>query len=787
MRFVLYFNANVAAHICFAEFSALLQREGLPEGDVWDACAAAAAFPFVDVAFADEATAARVLHSAVLVRHYFTPWSAAAAAGEPSWQPTLHDAIAALAAAPPELTAAAMAADRSWRMDVSAERGRLPAGVTQAHVRAHVEGALAFDGRVDLSDAAHTKLVVLLDFCTVGAGSPAAGAALTAGGGGAAAAVAAALAPTTPHCAACGPLCDAAHAGFRPYRALIGARHETSRRLVGELALSRRAYVGPTSMDPEIGLAMANLAHVGPGRAVLDPFVGTGSLALACAELGGTTWGTDIDYRVVVLGKAGRDVRANFEQRGLPHPELLRADNAVPVLCAGGPRAGATDAGLPPAPYPLSALGCGGRPFFDAIVTDPPYGVRAGARKSGMRPDKAATRLGGAAAGGHDVSNDGDHGVGDDEDAAGAGAAHISPHFPATQPYDGEEVVIDLLDAAARLLVPGGRLVYLYPCIPHEYARAQLPSHPCLAVVDDPEEVLSRMLARRLVVMVKTAEYDVRRAAEYRAASVAAAVAAGTLGAGHSLKDRLGRAYDEWYASNKPLVGDLQAVRGTKKPVHGDKKQRPQAQQAQKEPAPEAGGAAAQPQAPSAAAVADASSTPTASAEAPDAGAVDATAATAAALSAEHLSRSRLRGAMRSLLKQDMRRERLAAVADGAPVPSRRERKAAAAQAGELRRGQKANLRRDTEAAAAAAAAAAAGTSGALAAELRAGVHTGQLPFARVAPPLSSGGGGTPRRAPQNQRRVVTMTASGAPSAAFVVALPPRAAPGGAAAAAGVT
>jgi tRNA G10 N-methylase Trm11 len=754
MRFVLHFNANVAAHICFAEFSALLEREGLAPGDVWDAAGAAAAFPFVDAAFADEATAARVLHSAVLVRHYYTPWSAD---GAPAWQPTLHDAVAALADAPPALTAAATAADRSWRVFVTAERGRLPPAVTQAHVRAHVEDALAFDGRVDLSDAADTTLTVLLDY----------------GGGPSGAAAAAVLAPTTPHCAACGPLCDAAHAGYRPYRALIGARHETSRRLVGELALTRRAYVGPTSMDPEIGLVMANLAHVGPGRAVLDPFVGTGSLALACAELGASAWGTDIDYRVVVLGKAGRDVRANFDQRGLPHPELLRADNAAPVLCAGGPGAGATDAALPPPPYPLSALGAGGRPFFDAIVTDPPYGVRAGARKTGQRPERAAARVGGGGAAG-------------DGAPAAAASPLANPHFPPTQPYDGEEVVIDLLDAAARLLVPGGRLVYLYPCVPHEYSRAQLPAHPCLTVVDDPEEALSRMLARRLVVMVKTAPYDVRRAAEYRAASVAAAVAAGTLGAGHSLKARLARAYDEWFDSHKPLEGALEAAREKRRQQHKKQREQGAAGEASPELAPGAGGAAAQPQAPAPVTGTDDSSAPVSPVATP----------ASAAAAAEQLSRNRLRGDLRSLHKQQLRRDRLAAAADGAPVVSRRARMAAAAAAGAMRRGQEANLRhvadmKDALAGGGGGSNDAAG-GGPLSAEVRPGVHVGQLPFSRVAPPPSSGGGvsgggSAPRRALRQREPPPTVTAAGAPSAAFAVALPPRhaggAAGGGAAAA----
>jgi tRNA (guanine10-N2)-methyltransferase len=67
----------------------------------------------------------------------------------------------------------------------------------------------------------------------------------------------------------------------------------------------------------------------------------------------------------------------------------------------------------------------------DAIVTDPPYGVRAGARKSVHLPYKARVP-------GRD-------------------------HFPHTDPYTLAECLADLLESAARLLRLGGRLVYFLP------------------------------------------------------------------------------------------------------------------------------------------------------------------------------------------------------------------------------------------------------------------------------------------------------------------------------------
>ena len=44
---------------------------------------------------------------------------------------------------------------------------------------------------------------------------------------------------------------------------------------------------------------MANQALVSPGDLVYDPFVGSGSIALACQSLGGVVMGSDLDQRVL--------------------------------------------------------------------------------------------------------------------------------------------------------------------------------------------------------------------------------------------------------------------------------------------------------------------------------------------------------------------------------------------------------------------------------------------------------------------------------------------------------
>jgi len=96
-----------------------------------------------------------------------------------------------------------------------------------------------------------------------------------------------------------------------PLRLLaVGCR---SRKLVARCDLKKRAYLGPTSMDCELSLVMANMGLVKAGSVVLDPFVGTGSILVACSSFGAFCFGTDIDVRVL-RGKEGSSLFTNFEQ-----------------------------------------------------------------------------------------------------------------------------------------------------------------------------------------------------------------------------------------------------------------------------------------------------------------------------------------------------------------------------------------------------------------------------------------------------------------------------------------
>lgn len=247
-------------------------------------------------------------------------------------------------------------------------------------------------------------------------------------------------------------------------RVLGGQRQLKGRGQIETYSLKKRAYLGPTSMDTELSFIMTNLAHVKQGSVVMDPFVGTGSILLSCALRGAYCMGTDIDIRVLRGKGADQNVFSNFAQYGLPRPELIRSDNALYH------RHYRTEHAL-----------------YDAIVTDPPYGIRAGARQSGSRHDQV-----------RDIP---------DKDRY--------DHIAQTKPYPVSDVMADLVEMAARTLVMGGRLVYIIPSMKDFDPDADLPRHPCLKIIHICYQPLSLDLGRRLVAMEKIENYNVSERDSY--------------------------------------------------------------------------------------------------------------------------------------------------------------------------------------------------------------------------------------------------------------------------------
>eukprot|EP01084_Bolivina_argentea_P312914 541793_1 len=259
----------------------------------------------------------------------------------------------------------------------------------------------------------------------------------------------------------------------------------SSRDIIRKFSLKKRKYVGSTSLDSELSFLMANQCKIKNGHIVLDPFCGTGSLLIAATYFGAITFGGDIDLRVLRGNKyfqhgiqksdnaykhkpmyieeeeikkntAEHSIYANFKQYGLNRPELLRCDLNNLIWKQ----------------YECMGL------KFDGILCDPPYGLRAGARKSGHKnPVKVPEK-------------------------------YIHNHHPRTMLYDQKDVMYDLLQFVAKYLRVNGRFVYLLPATIDFDDSKDLPTHPCLKIIGNSEQQCQGIFRRRLITMEKYKQFE---------------------------------------------------------------------------------------------------------------------------------------------------------------------------------------------------------------------------------------------------------------------------------------
>ncbi|XP_026330319.1 tRNA (guanine(10)-N2)-methyltransferase homolog isoform X2 [Hyposmocoma kahamanoa] len=80
---------------------------------------------------------------------------------------------------------------------------------------------------------------------------------------------------------------------------------------------------------------------------------------------------------------------------------------------------------------------------------------------------------------------------------------HLANHVPSKIDYGLTNLYTDLLSFAARHLNIGRRLITWYPLVREEYKEEHLPSHPCLRLIANSEQVLSKLTARRLLTYEK--------------------------------------------------------------------------------------------------------------------------------------------------------------------------------------------------------------------------------------------------------------------------------------------
>ncbi|EIW82661.1 RNA methylase [Coniophora puteana RWD-64-598 SS2] len=205
----------------------------------------------------------------------------------------------------------------------------------------------------------------------------------------------------------------------------------TARALIGKFDVKKREYFGNTSMEAEISLLMANQTLASPGKIVYDPFMGTGSMAYTTAHFGAYVFGSDID---------GRQMRGKAQT-----PGVLRSARQY----------GVADRILGLCTFDVTRNPWRTGGLFDAIVTDPPYGVRAGAKRLGRKTNRE-----------------------DKHTFVGPRAAD-EPYIPPTKPYELSALASDLVRLARYLLKPGGRLVFFLPTVTDEYRPVDIESMMC--------------------------------------------------------------------------------------------------------------------------------------------------------------------------------------------------------------------------------------------------------------------------------------------------------------------
>ncbi|GAP91760.1 putative RNA methylase family protein [Rosellinia necatrix] len=240
----------------------------------------------------------------------------------------------------------------------------------------------------------------------------------------------------------------------------------SARDLINTFDLKKRDYISTTSMDSELALVTANIALAGPGKLFLDPFVGTGSFPVACAQFGALVWGSDIDGRSMRGAGGKKSLLGNFQQYGLER--LL---------------GGVFVSDLTNTPIRKARI-------LDGILCDPPYGVREGLKVLGYRdPEKGVRSL--------------ERGK----------LMYRDPTFiPPKKPYSFIAMLDDILNFATDMLVDNGRLSFWMPTANDEDQEIAVPIHPCLEVVVVCTQVFNKW-SRRLITYRRLPDSDVDMAA----------------------------------------------------------------------------------------------------------------------------------------------------------------------------------------------------------------------------------------------------------------------------------
>nr|CDS28761.1 tRNA guanosine 2' O methyltransferase TRM11 [Hymenolepis microstoma] len=267
------------------------------------------------------------------------------------------------------------------------------------------------------------------------------------------------------------------------------------KQILNQFDLSKRFYLGNTTMDVCLAGIIANAALCKRGDIVWDPFIGTGGMVLAASIWGAYGAGNDIDYSLVhgigASPKAGKGkrtkgecLRANYRQYGMESRYL-------DVLIADAASLGRLLRTLPP-----------NEGMFDAMITDPPYGVRErSCRVASEAAEKEPSLQSPEFI--HQITGEKQFALVPDQNGL-VPVPHDLPHYPHKEDYPLQETFGDLLLQANIFLKPGGRLVFWVPVSKSNYkGPSSLPAHPRFKLITVCEQALNLRISRFLMVMEK--------------------------------------------------------------------------------------------------------------------------------------------------------------------------------------------------------------------------------------------------------------------------------------------
>lgn len=214
----------------------------------------------------------------------------------------------------------------------------------------------------------------------------------------------------------------------------------SDRSAMDRMDLRKRKYIGTTTFDAELALVSCNIAQLTDGKIMYDPFAGTGSFLVAAGHMGALACGSDIDVRMLRGDGKNRTIDANFKQYGTynKYIDVMTMD------------------------FTHNAFRNNFK--FDAIICDPPYGVREGLKVLGAKNEEKFV-------GKEDVMIDGV-------------PAHLRKDYvPTKKPYEFNALLDDLLQFSADHLVEGGRLCFWMPVANDDFKEHHIPLHPELKLL----------------------------------------------------------------------------------------------------------------------------------------------------------------------------------------------------------------------------------------------------------------------------------------------------------------